>query len=202
MCVYAYIVKLWNYSVIYQKNNATCIPSRFWNALYVPVSRQRAKPERFTVTLLPRTTNKAGIRVSCRSTKYESNICWPLMHFAIVTASLTLMGKMYKTCQPIEITGHWHPIVLCKYSLFFARKSGFDPSFSNWLVVWIPLKNDGVRQLGLWHSQHMESHNPAMYIYIIYMYIYIYSITRSLITIKSPLRLLTSNQPKKQSFGK
>ena len=26
-----------------------------------------------------------------------------------------------------------------------------------------PLKNDGVRQLGWWHSQYMGSHNPAMF---------------------------------------
>jgi hypothetical protein len=26
-----------------------------------------------------------------------------------------------------------------------------------------PLKNDGVRQLGWWHSQDMESHNPVMF---------------------------------------
>ena len=32
-----------------------------------------------------------------------------------------------------------------------------------WLVIWTPLKNDGVHQLGSWHSQSMESHNPFMF---------------------------------------
>ena len=32
-----------------------------------------------------------------------------------------------------------------------------------WLVVDLPLWNIWVRQLGLWHSQYMESHNPATF---------------------------------------
>ena len=33
---------------------------------------------------------------------------------------------------------------------------------SGWWGLPIPLKNDGVRQLVLWHSQHMESHKKCI----------------------------------------
>jgi hypothetical protein len=32
-----------------------------------------------------------------------------------------------------------------------------------WLVVYLPLWKIWVRQLGWWHSQYMESHNPVMF---------------------------------------
>ena len=38
------------------------------------------------------------------------------------------------------------------------RKHGDAIINFSWLVVSIPLKNDGVRQLGSWNSQYMESH--------------------------------------------
>ena len=75
-----------------------------------------------------------------------------------------------------------------------------------WWLSPTPLKNDGVKvgwdddidipfhAFPIW----WERHNPAMLqttnqLYIqLYIYIYIYSITRGLITIKSPLRLLTT----------
>ena len=35
--------------------------------------------------------------------------------------------------------------------------------FTNWLVVDLSLRKIWVRQLGWWHSQYMESHNPVMF---------------------------------------
>ena len=56
----------------------------------------------------------------------------------------------------------------------------YIPSIRIWLVEKIqsPLKNDGVRQLGWWHSQYGKINNVpnhySIYIYIYYIYIYIY----------------------------
>ena len=51
-----------------------------------------------------------------------------------------------------------------RWSRSAARRSCQMETQKNWLVVFrpTPLKNDGVRQLGWWHS-YMESHNPVMF---------------------------------------
>ena len=52
----------------------------------------------------------------------------------------------------------------------FSVTAGKNSTILNWLVVWTPLKNDGVRQLGWWHSQlngkihenPLNHHNPLI----------------------------------------
>ena len=41
--------------------------------------------------------------------------------------------------------------------------NSFSISVYIWLVVYLPLWQIWVRQLGWWHSQYMESHNPFMF---------------------------------------
>ena len=63
---------------------------------------------------------------------------------------------------------------LCPSAMAFNRMERVDHTKHRWsypnsqtpnLVGGIPtpLKNDGVRQLGWWHSQYMESHNPFVF---------------------------------------
>ena len=46
---------------------------------------------------------------------------------------------------------------------FFAKWRFEFPFSAGWWLSPTPLKNDGVRQLGWWNSQYMESHNPFMF---------------------------------------
>ena len=65
------------------------------------------------------------------------------------------MTSSTTTCN-IQGIDSWH---VCRGVPSSIHWSGLGMWISKcWLVLWTSLKNDGVRQLGWWHSRYMESH--------------------------------------------